>query len=162
MLSLFKNTQIYSKFRSHRIVAQLHDVRSLGLIVFAAIALLVTWSGAKAIQSNYKLEQQISDLQQQDDLQQLENDNQQLKNQYYNTPQYLELAARQNFGLAAPGETELLVPKSVAMAYVKGLNKVTADASDTTNLSSEASKHQPLYQRDLQAWVDFFLHRSTG
>jgi cell division protein FtsB len=137
-------------------VRNFRDVRSLGLIVFAAIVLLVSWSGVKAIQSNYKLEQQISQLRQENDVQQLQNNNQKLKNQYYGTSQYLELAARQNFGLAAPGEKELIVPKDVAMAHVRGVAVATAAQA------SEAPKKQPFYQRNIQTWLNFFLRRDTA
>lgn len=147
-------------YQNHRLIAQFRDIRSLGLVVFAVIVLLVSWSGVKAIQSNYHLQQQVTALQQQNDVQSLKNNNQKLKNEYYNTPQYLELAGRQNFGLAAAGETELLVPKAIAMAHVQGVTEVTIDAVNTTNPSADASKQQPFYQRNLQAWLDFFLHRS--
>ena len=134
----------------------LRDVRSLGLVVFAVIAILVTWSGAKAVQSNYKLQQEIAQLQQQNALQELKNNNQKLKNQYYNTPQYLELAARQNFGLALPGEKELIVPKEVAMARVAG---VAPTANPATVAVSDTKKDQPLLQSNIQDWLNFFLHR---
>jgi hypothetical protein len=127
-------------------------------VVFAVLVLLVSWSGVKAIQTNYKLEQQISQLNQENALRKLENSNQKLKNEYYNTPQYLELAARQNFGLAQPGEKVLLVPKAVAMAQVSGQQAITPDSVVRT---SEARGRQPFYQRNIQAWIDFFLRRQS-
>jgi hypothetical protein len=54
----------------------------------------------------------------------LQNENDDLKNAYYKSPQYLELSARQNFGLAAPGEKELLVPKAVALAHVPAFQRL--------------------------------------
>ena len=152
--------EIIRRYYNHPVVTQLRDVRSLGLIIFACIAVLVSWSGVKAIQSNYKLQQQISQLQQENDIQRLKNDNQRLKNKYYNTPQYLELAARQNFGLAAPGEKELIVPKEVALAQVKGIIPVSTDM--TPVLATVVDAKQPFYQRNLQAWLNFFLHRTGG
>jgi cell division protein FtsB len=134
---------------------QLRDVRVVGLLVFAGIVLLISWSGAKAIDANYKLQKQISELEQQNQVQQLTNKNVQLQNQYYNTPQYLELAARQNFGLAAPGEVELIVPQTVALAH-------TVNLPDTDQKQAATTKgKQPLYQRNFQAWMDFFLHRQN-
>ena len=127
----------------------------IGLLVFVGIVLLISWSGAKAIDANYKLQKQISELDQQNQVQQLTNRNLQLQNQYYNTPQYLELSARQNFGLAAPGETELIVPKTVALAHT-----VTLDDMDQKLAVTTKSK-QPAYQHNFQAWMDFFLHRQT-
>ena len=133
-----------------------HDVRFLGLMVFLVVALLISWSGVKVINTNYGLQKQISSLTQQNQVQQLANTNQQLQNQYYATPQYLELAARQDFGLAAPGETELMVPESVAMAHTVALTDQTV-----TQRSATRAK-QPAYQRNLQAWIDFFLHRQSA
>jgi len=134
-------------------VQKLQDVRVLAAAVFVVIVLLVSWSGVKAIDTNYGLQKQISELQQQNAVQQLSNTNMQLQNEYYNTPQYLELAARASLGLAAPGETELIVPQSVALSHT--VNLADADVVQSTKTKAK----QPAYQRNFQAWVNFFLHR---
>src|SRR5437762_2195127 len=90
-------------------VLSLRDIRNVGLLMFTVIVLLISWSGVKSIQTNYGLQKQIAQLTQENQLSSLQNNNLALHNQYYNTPQYLEIAARQNLGLSAPGETELLV-----------------------------------------------------
>src|ERR1700729_4096670 len=102
-------------------VQRLGDLRFTGQLVFAVIVLLITWSGIKSIQTNYGLQKQISGLKQQVAVQQLENNNLSLQNQYLNSDQYLNVAARQNFGLADPGETEVIVPESVALTYTTNL-----------------------------------------
>lgn len=131
-------------------IMQLRDVRFAGQVLFVVVVLLVSWSGVKAIDANFSLQKQITALQQQNDLQQLENSNLQLQNTYYNSNQYLELSARQNFGLAQPGEKELLVPQTVAMSYI----------APTPKASQQARVGKlPFYQRNWQAWADFFLHR---
>lgn len=122
---------------------------------FVVIVLLISWSGVKAIDTNFGLQKQISGLQQQDALLQLSNTNAQLSNEYYNTSQYLELAARENLGLAAPGEKELVVPADVALAHTVTL------AQDTTAPATKATAGQPTYVRHFQDWVDFFLHRGS-
>jgi cell division protein FtsB len=134
---------------------QLRDVRVMGLVMFAVIVLLISWSGAKVIDTNYTLQKQISQLQQQTQVQQLENNNLKLQNQYYNSNQYLDLTARANFGLAAPGEKELIVPKTVALAHAA--NVPSLDQAQP----NKAPAKQPAYQRHFQAWMDFFLHRQT-
>jgi cell division protein FtsB len=151
-----ENTKpITSHEKLYAYAEQLRDVRVIGLLVFLGIVLLISWSGAKAIDTNYKLQKQISTLEQQNQVQQLTNKNLQLQNEYYNTPQYLELAARQNFGLAAQGETELIVPKTVALAH-------TSDLPDPDQKQAAQTKaKQPAYQRHFQAWMDFFLHRQA-
>jgi cell division protein FtsB len=130
---------------------RLSDPRFVGQIVFVVIVLLVSYSGVKSIQSNYSLQKQIGSLRQQNELQQLQNENAALKNNYYNSKQYLELSARQNFGLAAPGEKEILVPESVAATYVSGL----PDARQP----SDTATAPVIEQTNVQAWINFFLHR---
>ena len=124
----------------------------MGLLVFTVIVLLISWSGVKSIQTNYGLQKQIARLTQENQVRQLENTNLALQNNYYNTPQYLEITARQNLGLAAPGETELLVSKEVALKH-------TVDPPKTETVSPEVHK-QAFWQRNFQAWLDFFLHRN--
>lgn len=129
---------------------RLRDVRVAGQLLFVVVVLLVSWSGVKAIDANFRLQQQIATLDEQNKVQELENNNLKLQNDYYNSNQYLELSARQNFGLGAQGETELVVSKSVALAYTVPEPKPPAP---------KPNSEPPAYQRNLQAWVDFFLHR---
>ena len=140
--------------RFYRFIERLQDVRFVGQLVFVVIVLLISWSGVKSIQTNYGLQKQISALQQQNTVQQLENNNLALQNQYYNSNQYLELSARQNFSLAGAGERELLVPASVALAYTINVPTITPVA--------QAAAQQPGYQRNVHAWLDFFLHRTNN
>jgi cell division protein FtsB len=132
-------------------LGRLNDTRFVGQVIFVVIVLLISWSGIKSIQTNYGLQKQITALNQQNSLAKLANDNIALQNQYYNSNQYLELSARQNFGLAAPGEQEIVIPKAVALSY-------------TVNLPSDnalATAKPPVAQRNFQSWVDFFLHRQA-
>ncbi|MGZ6005776.1 MAG: FtsB family cell division protein [Candidatus Saccharimonadales bacterium] len=135
-------------------VRRLEDVRYVGQLVFVVIVLLISWSGIKTIQTNYGLQKQITALNQQNTLQKLQNDNLKLQNQYYNSDQYLDISARQNFSLAAPGEKEIVVPESVALAHTVDLEQ--APKQET------AKDKQPTYQRNFQSWVDFFLHRQSS
>lgn len=136
-------------------VRQLRDIKFAGQVLFVVIVLLISWSGVKAIQNNYSLQKQIASLQQQNQVQALQNNNLKLQNEYYDSNQYLELSARQNFGLAAAGEKELIVSKSVALAH-------TVTLPNKTTVVEKPSDKQPLYQRNLQAWIDFFLHRQSA
>ena len=131
---------------------QLRDIRVAGQIVFVIIVILVSWSGVKAINANYILQKQIALLQQQNTVQELKNSNQKLQNEYFNSRQYLELSARQNFGLADPGEKELMVPKSVALSY-------TVNEPKPVQVTQPA--HLPLYKRNMLDWLDFYLHRPS-
>lgn len=134
-------------------LAGLKDIRNVGLLAFVVIVLLTSWSGVKAIQANYNLQKQISELRQENQVGNLENKNLQLQNQYLTTDQYLDITARQNFGLGLPGETELLVPDSVAMAHTV---KQPTDSSAKSSVPKQA-----FWQRNFEAWMDFFLHRQN-
>lgn len=135
---------------SYGYLLQLRDVRVAGQAVFILIVLLVSWSGIKAIDTNYSLDKQVSALQQQNAVQQLENSNLALQNTYYNSNQYLELSARENFGLGAAGEKELLVPANVALSYTVPMPAPQKQAN---------ASNAPAYQTNFRAWLAFFLHR---
>lgn len=135
-------------------VLSLRDVRNVGSLAFVVMVLLISWSGAKAIQTNYALQQQVERLQQENEVKKLQNETQKLQNAYYKTSQYREVTARQNFGLASPGETVLLVPKETALSYTRPL--------PGENKSNAPAKQKPFYQENFEAWIDFFFHRSSG
>lgn len=140
----------------HPFAQELKDVRVLGLIIFGIIVLMVSWSGVRVIETNYKLQREIALLQEQKELLELENANKKLEKEYYNTDQYLELQAREVFGKAAPGETVLVVPESVALANSKDLKveyKTTAQAE---------TSDKPTYQRNFEAWMRFLFRQSQS
>ena len=130
-------------------------MRNIGLYIFALIVLAITWSGVKTVQNNYQLQKQIAELKQQNNVLYLQNGNIALQNQYYQTDQYLELAARQNFGLAAPGETVLLVSRAVAMKYVDPSLAAKSNSINTNNLAGGPTG----VAKNLEDWRDFLLGR---
>ncbi len=131
-------------------VYRLRDIRFAGQVLFVIIVLMISWSGVKAIQLNYKLQKQIATAKQENTIQQLENNNQRLENIYYNSKQYLDLQARANFGLASPGEKEIFVPLNVAISYEPKIN---------TNLTTTPRVGVPKVQNNIQSWFNYFLHR---
>lgn len=139
--------QLSEYFRS------LSDIRILGQTFFVIIMLLVSWSSVKAIQKNYLLQKQISRLEQEVEIAQLENDNQKLNNLYLETDQFVELSARRQFGLGAPGEKLLVVPKEVAM---KNSINVKGDQDQVKNVE------KPRYQKNIEAWISFFFRDSQN
>ncbi len=141
----------YIKAFVYDFLARLKDIRFAGQVIFVIIVLLISWSGVKTIQANYDLQKQITTAKQENNIQQLENATLKLENQYYQSSQYLDLQARQDYGLAAPGEQEILVPKSVAMYYAP---KITLPAVP------KVKSYEPAYQKNIQDWVNYFLHRT--
>jgi cell division protein FtsB len=135
---------------------QLVDVRNIGLYIFGIVVLAITWSGVKTVQANYELQKKISELNQKNSVLKLENENTDLQNKYLQTDEYLDLSARQNLGLAAPGEKVLIVPKNVAMKNV--------DSSSISNASSTNSStdHRSRYVKNAESWRDFLLGRKQS
>ena len=131
-------------------------MRNVALYLFTLIVLAITWSAAKTVQSNYELQKEISILRQQNEVLKLYNQNTALKNKYLQTDQFLELSARQNFGLAAPGEKVLLVPASVSARYI---NKSLLPQADKS--ASSGTDDPPKYLKNLEAWRDFLLGRKS-
>jgi cell division protein FtsB len=136
---------------------QLIDARNIVLYIFALIVLAITWSGVKTVQKNYELQKKIAEIKQQNTVTDLQNQNTDLQNKYLQTDEYLELAARQNLGLAAPGEKVLIVPKDTAMKYVD--SSLSKSSSSTT--SSKPDDHRSRYAKNLEAWRDFLLGRKS-
>jgi cell division protein FtsB len=134
---------------------QFDDIRNIVLYLFVLIVIAITWSSIKTIQKNYELQKQISRLQQENSVIKLQNQNTALGNQYLQTDQYLELAARQSLGLAAPGEKVLLIPKSVSAKYIdSSLSKKSNSAAISTDKRSK-------YVKNAEAWRDFLLGRQV-
>jgi cell division protein FtsB len=149
MFDKIKNLIASKKFK------QLTDIRNIGLYIFGIIVLAIAWSGAKTVQNNYDLQKKISQLKQENTVLSLLNQNIGLQNEYYKTNQYLELSARQNLGLAAPGEKVLLVPKQTALKYVnQTLDQAQAQPKQAIDKRSKSVKN-------LETWRDFLLGRKS-
>jgi len=151
MLNKIKN----AKNRIIGWIGYLKDLRVVGLLLFLVIMLMVSWSSVKAIETNYGLQKQIAALKQENAVKRLANENLKLENKYYESSQYLELAARRDFGLAAPGETVLNVPRSVALSF-------TVDLPKEEESKPQPEPEEPAYQRNFQAWLDFLFHRQKN
>lgn len=151
MFAKIQNLLNSKKFR------QLADVRNIVLYIFGIVVLAIAWSGAKTVQNNYQLQKKIATLRQQNTVLSLQNQNTSLQNQFYQTNEYLELSARQNLGLAAPGEQVLLVPQSVAQKYVDPSLDETKNSTQNAGADS-----RPAYAKHLEDWRDFLLGRKSS
>jgi cell division protein FtsB len=138
---------------AHPWLQEMRDVRVLGFMVFGIILVLVSWSTVGIIQTNYELQKRIARLEQQNQVYELENTNLMLKNEYYNTDQYLEITARKQFGRAAPGEKMYIVPKNIALQH-------TVPMPTPEEKAPVAPSPKSRYQKNFEAWMDFFFHRT--
>jgi len=151
MFAKIKNSLNQDKVRRYT------DVRNIVLYVFAIVVLAITWSSIKTIQRNYELQKEVSTLKQQNELLNLYNGNMALQNKYLETDEYLELAARQNLGLAAPGEKVLLVPKNVSQRYLD--DTLVADSAPDKPADSRGDQG---YRKNLQDWWDFLMGKDVA
>ena len=78
------------------------------------IALGLGWNTISAMQRNYRLQQKYDQLQAEVELQELRNQNLKYNIAYLKTDDYLELAARDKFSRALPGETMVYLPSAAA------------------------------------------------
>ncbi|HSE60988.1 MAG TPA: septum formation initiator family protein [Candidatus Saccharimonadales bacterium] len=117
------------------------------LLVAVLIGSSWAWSTIEAIQRNFKLQQQVDSLAQQIAVQELENKSQSLQNQYYQSPEYLELSARERLGKAAPDEKLIMLPP----------NKVPVTAEEELQ-----SSESPITSRSNFAQWMYFLFGKKG
>ncbi|MDO8266008.1 MAG: hypothetical protein Q7T41_03640 [Candidatus Saccharibacteria bacterium] len=140
----------FNDFRAKYHSIGLDDPRLLGLIVLAVIGLSVIWNGARVVQQNYLLLQKIAILQEENRVIEIENKNKEIQNEYYKTAEFAELKARRVNGKAAPGESVYIVTNEVALASLKTPEK-------TTEEKIEKPAEKPKYQKNFEAWIDFFF-----
>lgn len=119
-----------------------NDLLLLGGLLIAAG---LTWNTVTAMQRNYRLQQKYDQLKAEVELQELENQNLKYNIAYLKTDDYLELAAREKFNKANPGETMVYLPssgKEEQAAVIK--SPVVAKKSEPTG-----------WRANLQAWLKF-------
>lgn len=148
--------QIKTKLNSKQ-AQQLLDPRNIALYIFGVIVLAIAWSSARTVQNNYQLQKQAAALKQQNQLIYLQNGNTFLQNEFYKTNTYLELSARQNLGLALPGEQELVVPQSTAMKYVD-----PKLATSVASVHPAPKDNRSKFSKNLESWRDFLLGRTPS
>lgn len=127
------------------------DTRVLGLLAFGVVALLVTWSGIKVVQTNYELEKKISISKQRNAIEKLENENLKLRNKYYESSQYLELSARRQFGKAAPGEKLYTVPENVALSK-------TIEPAPVPQQPGDEDPDKSKFKKNFDDWMEFLFN----
>ncbi|HMS31280.1 MAG TPA: septum formation initiator family protein [Candidatus Saccharibacteria bacterium] len=118
-------------------------------------ALLITlglaWNTVTAMQRNYRLQQKYNQLQAEVSLIELENQNLRYKIAYLKTDDYLELAAREKFNKAIPGE---------AMVYLPGSG--SAQKAPVAKSTVAPAKPQPKgWQANFASWMRFIQGKNA-
>ena len=120
-----------------------NDMLLLGTLV---LALGLGWNTITAMQRNYRLQQKYNLLQAEVELEELQNENLKYNIAYLNTNDYLEIAARDKFNKALPGETMVYLPST-------STSKRAAVAKKTV-LQKQAKETG--WRANVQAWWSFF------
>lgn len=129
-------------------------MNNLVVVIAFCIAAGWAWGSVEVVQKNINLQRQVDDKQRQMKLVQLETDNLAYEQKYYQSIEYKELAARERFGLARPGEKVLVLPPNTpeAKAFDQKAN-TTVELQETVQPSN------------FQQWMNFLFggnHQANG
>jgi len=135
----------------------LKNIFSLNQLVFVlglVVALSLIWNTSKVVQRNYNLQKQVDTLNDQIAILQLENEQLGYDIEYYKTPEYLELAAREKFNKKAPGEHVVALRENAISPSAND------NSSETTQKTTKTPK--PQYQENLEEWLYFLFGREPS
>lgn len=122
------------------------------LIGALLVALGLAWNTVGALQRNYRLQQKYDQLKAEVELAELQNQNLKYQIAYLKTDDYKELAAREKFNKALPGES---------MVYLPG----NSDATQAPTAKNTAVAVKPVpkgWKANLHAWWHFLQGRDAG
>ncbi len=132
---------------------EIFSLNSLLYLLAVGVAFVIVWQTAIVILDNYALQQQVDDLKEEVAVLELENQRLGFNIEYYKTDAYLDLAARENFNLKAPGEKVVYVPRSEIESNGNDAN----GSSNTTNEQSSVNSGSNLDQ-----WLLFLFGREPS
>ena len=124
-----------------------NDALLIGALV---VAFVIGWNTLSAMQRNYSFQQKYNRLSAEVELKVLENQNLRYKIEYLKTSGYLELAAREKFNKALPGETMVYLPNSGAKEQAPTVKQV----------SGETQKVATGWRANVMAWRQFLNGKS--
>jgi cell division protein FtsB len=133
-------------------IAKYFSFNDLLLLGALLIALGLAWNTITAMQRNYRLQQKYDQLQTEVELHELENENLKYTIAYLKTNDYLELAAREKFNKAAPGETLIFLPNN-------GTEQQAPVAKSEAVAKAPTSKG---WRANVQAWWRFVQGKDSS
>lgn len=128
----------------------LFELNQIVQIVGIVISLSLIWNTVEVVQKNYRLQAQVDELESEIELLELENQNLEYNIAYYQTDEYLELAAREEFNQKAPGERVVALPAEDAV-YVSPEEQ-----------AENNSEPKPQYQQNLDQWLYFLFDQEPS
>ncbi len=116
------------------------------MIVAAVCCLMWTWGSIDSMTRNWSLAQELMNRQREKALLELEVETLELENEYYQSTEYQELAARKYQGKMLPGETMIYLPDNTDAA----LNKHKVDDDVTSTIAADTMSN-------LEQWLVFLF-----
>ena len=125
-----------------------NDILLLGALI---LALGLGWNTVGAMQRNYRLQQKHDLLKAEVELEELRNENFKYNIAYLKTNAYLELAARDKFNKALPGETMVYLPS----------NSTAKRAPVAKNTTLKKQDEPTGWRANVRSWWDFLSGKDT-
>ena len=126
-----------------------NDLLLLGALL---MALGLGWNTISAMQRNYHLQQKYDQLKAEVELQDLQNQNLRYNIAYLKTDDYRELAARDKFSKALPGETMVYLPSNGAATQAPA-------AKNPVVVKKVPVNHG--WRGNIQAWLRFLQGKDS-
>lgn len=126
-----------------------HDFLTLDrvvMVIAVVCCLMWTWGSIDSMTRNWSLAQELMNRQREKALLELEVETLELENEYYESTEYKELAARKYQGKMLPGETMIYLPDNSEAAINK---HKTSTEEDTTIATATMS--------NLEQWLAFLF-----
>lgn len=116
------------------------------IAIAAVVAIAWAWGSVSMMQRNYQLQRRVDDKQRELTITELEVQTLEYQKRYYASAEYQELSARENLGLANPGEKVLNLPPNTDWAK-------NYDNTSSTQTASTAR----VKPSNPEQWIDFLL-----
>ena len=144
LTALYKRLQHYK-----RAYATLNN----GVILIALVAAVSwVWGSISVMQTNFSAQKMVDEQKRQLELTQLQVDTLKYEQNYYNSDEYKDLAAREDLGLVSSGEKVLILPPNTAAVKQQ-------DTLDAKRETSSVQTNEPT--SNFEQWVQFFSGRAA-
>ena len=143
-------TTLYKRFRHYQ---RVYGTLNNGVILVALIvAASWVWGSISVMQTNFSAQKMVDEQKRQLELTQLQVDTLKYQQNYYNSDEYKDLAARQDLGLVSPGEKVLILPPNSATAQQQ-------DKLDAKREVTSAQATEPV--SNFEQWLELFNGRAA-
>ena len=122
-----------------------YNVNTLVVLIAFVITASWVWGSLGMMQRNYTLQKELDYKTRELALVELQKDNLALQKNYYETDEYLELAARESLALVQPGERVLILPEN----------------TETSATSTDPTFVPAVEPSNLEQWVNFLFGGSS-